>query len=670
MRSTCSRAAGGDVAAGHVGVLAHDRVAHGGDRDPVGGEPVGVDPDVDRALEAADDPHLADAGRRARAATLTILSASSVSSRSGRSAGERDREHGRRVVVELGDDRRVDVVGGRSRRTVATRSRTSWAATSMSRLEVEGRDDERAALARRSSAARSMPSTVLTASSMGCGDLGLDLLGRGAGEGGAHADGRQVDGGEAVDAELEVAGGADDDQRQDQHRRRRPAGGCRSRRASAWVAPAARQRVMRTVLAARQVAGLDRPRSRRRRARRGSRPAPSRRRPVRTRFSTALPSSTTSTFSMPAKVTIAEAGTNTHRLVGRRHDLGGRERARPQRAVALGTSASTISVRLLSSMAGLSRATFRRVGRRIAVDADADLLAERTFAARRARARRGAGAAGWIRTSVTTGWPAATYSPGVACRSCTAPSNGATSTESASCCRASSSSELPLGEEALPVEHLLVGLLGLALGDLERGLRGVESACGSSFCSKKACARSRRARASVSTAWAWRTTAVSAGSRARPPATREAQPGSGLRQGRLGLPDPQLEVGGREARQHLALGTRLPRSTVIARSRPATFMPSATSSSRGERAGDGDHVRHQGLGRGGGLDQARSLGRRPGRRLGLRTSAGRGQGRGERSSAESFPSERTHLLHYTGAGHAAPAPTQRRKHCFTTPGGT
>ena len=35
---------------GHVGVLAHDGVAHGGDRDLVGGEPVGVDPDVDRAL--------------------------------------------------------------------------------------------------------------------------------------------------------------------------------------------------------------------------------------------------------------------------------------------------------------------------------------------------------------------------------------------------------------------------------------------------------------------------------------------------------------------------------------------------------------------------------------------------------------------------------------------
>ncbi len=55
--------AGRHVAARQVGVLAHDGVAHAGDRDLVRDQPVGVDPDVDGAEQAADDPDLADAGR-------------------------------------------------------------------------------------------------------------------------------------------------------------------------------------------------------------------------------------------------------------------------------------------------------------------------------------------------------------------------------------------------------------------------------------------------------------------------------------------------------------------------------------------------------------------------------------------------------------------------------
>jgi hypothetical protein len=53
--------AGGDVAARHVRVLAHERVAHRDDGQPVGGEAVRIDPHVDRAAEAADQTHLADA---------------------------------------------------------------------------------------------------------------------------------------------------------------------------------------------------------------------------------------------------------------------------------------------------------------------------------------------------------------------------------------------------------------------------------------------------------------------------------------------------------------------------------------------------------------------------------------------------------------------------------
>ena len=62
VRSVCSRVVAGDVAAGHVGVLARERVAHRRDRQLIRGQAVGVDPDVDGALEAADDLDLADAG--------------------------------------------------------------------------------------------------------------------------------------------------------------------------------------------------------------------------------------------------------------------------------------------------------------------------------------------------------------------------------------------------------------------------------------------------------------------------------------------------------------------------------------------------------------------------------------------------------------------------------
>ena len=59
---------GGDVAAGQVRVLLLQRGAHFGDRQLVGREAIGFDPDVDGALEPADDLHLADARPTARAA--------------------------------------------------------------------------------------------------------------------------------------------------------------------------------------------------------------------------------------------------------------------------------------------------------------------------------------------------------------------------------------------------------------------------------------------------------------------------------------------------------------------------------------------------------------------------------------------------------------------------
>ena len=63
-----------------------------------------------------------------------------------------------------------------------------------------------------------MPSTRLTASSRMSETCVFDFLDRCAGQRRAHHDVRQIDGGEAIDAEAEERGGADDDEREDQHR--------------------------------------------------------------------------------------------------------------------------------------------------------------------------------------------------------------------------------------------------------------------------------------------------------------------------------------------------------------------------------------------------------------------------------------------------------------------
>ena len=98
----------GDVAAGHVGVLADQRVAHRGDRELIGGEPVRLDPHVDRAVEPADQAHLADAVR-ALELHLDDLVGELGQLAQREVAGHRHREDGRLVVVGLRDDRRLGV---------------------------------------------------------------------------------------------------------------------------------------------------------------------------------------------------------------------------------------------------------------------------------------------------------------------------------------------------------------------------------------------------------------------------------------------------------------------------------------------------------------------------------------------------------------------------------
>ena len=249
-------------------------------------------------------------------------------------------------------------------------------------------------------------------------------------------DGGQVDGGEAVDAQAEVAGRADHHQREDEHRRE-------DRAADADLGELLHVRALRgdaRCAGRRRLPGPDDDRLAGGEALEDLDRSPVRR-PVVTRFSTALPSSTPITFSMPAKVTMAAAGTSTSRPVRLRRRSPPLAKA-PGRsaAVGFGTSASTSSVRLLLAdrraeprdaalvHASGSPSTVRRTAL-----ARPDAAASRSGTARRSRS-------GLMRTSVTTGAPAARYSPTAAWRSRMAPSNGARSTVSASCCRASSSS--------------------------------------------------------------------------------------------------------------------------------------------------------------------------------------------------------------------------------------
>ena len=101
--------AAGDVAAGNVGVLSLDGVAHRGDRNLVGRQPVRVDPHIDRAVQVADQAHLADPGRAFElhlddlVGNLRQFAQRSV-------AGDCYRKDRRVFVIELRNDGRIDIV--------------------------------------------------------------------------------------------------------------------------------------------------------------------------------------------------------------------------------------------------------------------------------------------------------------------------------------------------------------------------------------------------------------------------------------------------------------------------------------------------------------------------------------------------------------------------------
>src|SRR5262249_23467421 len=186
------------------------------DREAVGDQAVRVDRDLDLALAVADERDGADVLDRLQPALDPLVGQLGDLAR-GAAARDHQRHDRRRIHVELLDHRRLgarrelgddrghllpDVVGGGLDVPV----------------EDEGDEDLGAALDR--------GGAQLVEAADGVDDLldplrdlALDLLGAGAGQPGGDRDGRDVDLGKEVEAEIAVRGDPQHHQRHDQHRR-------------------------------------------------------------------------------------------------------------------------------------------------------------------------------------------------------------------------------------------------------------------------------------------------------------------------------------------------------------------------------------------------------------------------------------------------------------------
>ena len=167
----------------------------------------------------------------------------------------------------------------------------------------------------------------------------------------------------------------------------------------------------------------------------------------------------------------------------------------------MGTSASMSSVRFCSLTAGDRRAT-----RPVCTVGSPSTVTRTGWPTAHARGlalghRRAAAAAGACARGSPPARPAARYSPDARPGArLTAPSIGEATTVSASCWRASSSSERRWSEHGLAVADLLERVLVAALGHLKRRHRGVELRPGDRA------AAPRAAPAGRAVSWAWSST--------------------------------------------------------------------------------------------------------------------------------------------------------------------
>jgi hypothetical protein len=205
-----------EPAAGQLDVLLRDGRAHLPDRQALGGQPVGVDEDVDGALLPAEQGDLPDA--RQRLDDLLHLPPAHLGHLAqAATARDRHRHHGHGVDVELVDHRGVGAGGELCQHRgdlVAHVLRGNLARL----LEDEADDDRRHAFARRAAQLVEAGDGVDRLLEH-LGDAGLHLLHAGAFQRGRDGDDREVDVREEVDPEGSVGEEAEHDGGGDEHRR-------------------------------------------------------------------------------------------------------------------------------------------------------------------------------------------------------------------------------------------------------------------------------------------------------------------------------------------------------------------------------------------------------------------------------------------------------------------
>ena len=168
------------------------------DRQVVGAQPIGVEPDVDLALAAAEDQHLADAVDALELPPQHLVGVlGDVADRLVR--GERERQDRRGVRIELLDRRLLDRLGQQRQHAVDLVAHFLRRDVGVL-LEQERDDDLRDAFGRGRAQLVDAADGVDRFFDL-VGDLGLDLLGRRARQARRDDDRREVDLGEAVDAE-------------------------------------------------------------------------------------------------------------------------------------------------------------------------------------------------------------------------------------------------------------------------------------------------------------------------------------------------------------------------------------------------------------------------------------------------------------------------------------
>ncbi len=205
-----------DASARDLGVLRLQRARHVGDREVVGAQPVGVERHVDLPRPSANDDDLANAGNAFQLpAQLLVGVFGDVADRLvGR---ERERQHRRRVGIELLDCRLVDVARQDGKHAVDAIA--DFLRGDVGILLEQERDDHHRDAFRRGRTQLVDAADRIDRFFDPVGELGFDFLRRRTGKPRRHDDGGEVDFREAVEAELREGKGADDRERNDENAR-------------------------------------------------------------------------------------------------------------------------------------------------------------------------------------------------------------------------------------------------------------------------------------------------------------------------------------------------------------------------------------------------------------------------------------------------------------------